>query len=140
MVRKILFRGKRIDNGEWIYGWVTSQFSKTAGGELLTKIQSETFGVGEHLVKTETVGQFTGLTDRNNNPIFEGDILNMHGGCEEMDIREYDQVVIVKYGQTGYGSEIGFSGFRKSGLHIPLMATAYLTVIGNIYDNYELAE
>lgn len=140
MNREILFRGKRVDNGEWIYGWVTSQFKKSTNGELLTKIQSKTFGEGEHLVITETVGQFTGLTDRKDQPIFEGDILNMHGGCDIMDISEYDVRVIVRYGFTGYGSEIGFSGFYKSGMHCPLMLPGALTVIGNIYDNYELAE
>ena len=76
-MREILFRGKNKDNGEWVEGWITSQFKRYTEGELLTRIQSDTFGVGEHLVDTETVGQFIGLTDKGGTDIYLGDIVRI---------------------------------------------------------------
>lgn len=68
-MREIRFRGKRVDNNEWVYGYY---------------VHTEHLGVGAHIFKNmiekvqvipETVGQFTEYVDRNGNSIFEGDIL-----------------------------------------------------------------
>lgn len=129
-MREILFRGKSKRTGEWIYG----DYVRIKDGEN----PIEHYIYGKAVIDPETVGQFTGLTDKNGTHIYEGDILKMRGGCNQMDISEYDIICKVTYGFTGYGSEIGFSGSYKSGMHIPLMGMGALTVIGNIYDNPEL--
>ena len=69
MNREIKFRGKRIDNGEWVYGYYI-----VAGGIPFIS----TFGVREPIaVIPETVGQYTGLKDKNGVEICEGDRVSL---------------------------------------------------------------
>ena len=72
---KILFRGKRIDNGEWVKS------------DSITHAYYNTVYLGSGVnwteVIPETVGRFTGLKDNNNEKIFEGDILKISAGSSE---------------------------------------------------------
>ena len=125
-MREILFRGKRVSNGEWVYG--NYAFTDT-NYEQHFIFQNETFA---NKVTPETVGQYTGLTDKNGTKIFEGDVLkNVMRWCDE----ERNGVVTFKDGAFGF---IWYRGEVEMFHAFVSVVNIEYEVIGNINDNPEL--
>lgn len=70
-MRQIIFRGKRIDNGEWVYGW----YAPLVCNDKTVIPNIKDYNGSDWKVLPETVGQFTGMYDKSNNKIFGGDIV-----------------------------------------------------------------
>lgn len=121
-MREILFRGKgnkKYNGGGWYYG-VPIQCDDD-DWQICTSCSMRT-------VVTETIGQYTGLTDKNGKKIFEGDIVNYNGTNHK--------VVFETRGESAYfGIEINNIETWRFCLEIP---AKLMNVIGNIYDNPEL--
>lgn len=133
-MREILFRGKRKDNGEWVEGYYACIGETTVilTGEL--DFSKWDIKAKMNVIIPETVGQFTGVTDKNGIKIFEGDIV-------KWDYRSSDgKVYQVKYDVScacfvtsrEHNGAIIYLSFDNDGQHIE--------ILGNIYDNPELLE
>ena len=127
MMREILFRGKRTDIGLWVFGDVI-QYADGTKAIKRSMLQS----IVE--VAPATVGQFTGLTDKNGKRIFEGDIVlfdyigpnrGVHGKA----------AVAFNNGKFGV-----FWGWHQEFVTLDGFSNTTLEVIGNIHDNTELLE
>lgn len=148
--REILFRGKRKDNGEWIYGVpITDEstndayiITSTAGASLKSEINNMC-ATGFRIIRN-TIGQYTGLTDKNGTRIFEGDIIK-----SEQD----GMIGVIRFGEyqtTNYGNgecHLGFS-IEWYGKYSDLLrrdlgwwvkfGNTDINIFGTIHDNPEL--
>lgn len=144
-MREILFRGKRCNNGEWAEGClIRDEFCNT---DIPYIGYLSDYDIGAVEVTPETVGQFTGLTDKNCKKIFEGDVVkavivrDLGGGTEnreEIGIIRYDKIgmigLIAKYAGTIPVWSDFFQELTLSGC----IDDFWFEVIGNIHDNPEL--
>ena len=138
-MREILFRGKRKDNGEWVEGnliqspymgevrsWISTPEDKTRLRAIATY-----YGDWRAVeVGTDTICQYTGLTDKNGNKIWENDVI------KDSD----NDVGIVNYGMDGRASFVVY--YEKKTEYILLgknnIEMLKIEVIGNIFDNADL--
>jgi uncharacterized phage protein (TIGR01671 family) len=140
-MREILFRGKQVISDEWVEGFlvIAEDVFKPDNEKTCFIIEADAsyFGFGEfsgaERVDPETVGQFTGLTDKNGKKIFEDDIVKIQIGN------------IIKYGAVFYGERAARIGIKDSTgeanfsfMQQPLIKQYQIIVIGNIFDNPEL--
>lgn len=125
-MREILFRGKRTDNSEWIYGDLV-QWSD--GVQIF-----DYDGVGKvkNNVIPETVGQYTGLKDKNGKRIFEGDIVYCKSRLDNANM-----VIIFERGQFRMVLSENYRSYQTNSGFYDINCFDK-EVIGNIHDNPEL--
>ena len=125
----IKFRGKFPKTGEWLYGDLIRNVEGAFAIVPPYEISMNNY-YRNYVVDKETIGQFIGMTDKNENEIYEGDIIKTDDG---LDISGYYEV----------SYDIGTTGFICVGkdVHCPIGVIEELSdivVVGNIYDNKEL--
>ena len=134
-MREILFHGKRADSGEWVEGDVLQ--TKYHSGHIEYQIMPQTPVSSAYPVLSETVGQFTGLTDRNGvKMIFEGDICRFKY-LNDVHVGEIVFNVTTASFVMRYQSIVGVYG-EKATHKMLLSVCDDIEVIGNIHDNPEL--
>lgn len=131
-MREYKFRGKRLDNGEWVYGWY---LQTSAGEHRIANIDEKNFPQ-LYPVDPATVGQYTGLKDENGVEIYEGDILgiDIHSWLKTDDVLASANEV-VEYRDCKYGV---LWGFHRDFTSLDSFACTTFKIIGNIYENPEL--
>lgn len=139
MEREILFRGKRVDYGCWVEGFLVVNFW---GRKEYTIHKADGSGCCD--VRKETVGQYTGLIDKNGVKVFEGDILAYYGvsGCatySEVKYGEFGGYCSTGGGTYGWYLAGEFGDIRDLNPDIPDFYN-HIEVVGNIHDSPELLE
>lgn len=155
-MRKILFRAKAINrksdgecvtnykNGDWVYGFITKLKDERYGSPAEMK---NTDGVCRIEVDHITIGEYTGLTDKNGTKIFEGDILqgDEYPYCSDGEYNYYAEVMWFDNGCCGFGlcthknPKSVVRGISDGNCEwFEDFNSNNWSVVGNIYDNPEL--
>lgn len=132
---EILFRGKRTNNGDWVYGDFAHGNERKSLRDSIFVYDSETQSFNDYEINPSTLGQYTGLTDKNGKRIFDGDIVKAQDEilgspfCDGM-------IGKVVYDEAAYFVE------PKDPMNSQWLydECAVYEIIGNIHDNPELLE
>lgn len=135
-MRESLFRGKRVDDGMWVEGSLIQALVEESREKNVVKLRPACFirffdGSLCYEVEEDTVGQYTGLKDRNGKEIFEGDIVLK---------KTYNGKKLFPVTFGGGMFHCGFGGGSSTALHRYSLEDRQIEVVGNIHDNPDLID
>lgn len=133
-MREIIFRGKRVDNNEWVEGFyvnVPEHYKQEMSGK--SYIVSINNGLFMEVIP-ETVGEYTGLKDQNGKKIFEGDIVKYRPGYWRNLIHSVVEYCADKWNYPAFDLK------DHDYVQLTHMGQIELEVVGTIHDNPELLE
>jgi uncharacterized phage protein (TIGR01671 family) len=156
-MREIKYRAKRVDNGEWVYGYYVKHETRQTcpmGNDKLSQDEIKHLIVVDsfadwNMPKTlqgievipETVGQFTGLKDKNGVEIYEGDICLLTNTYKGANSKSTVEIAFEGWGFVGkWSEEESPTGYMCNPLRSYNFPVVLIEVIGNIHDNPELRE
>ena len=142
-MREILFRGKRLQGGDWVEGYffksdINKRARESGKATLIFTPDCDTFITvpechNSFMVVSDTVGQYTGLTDKNGKRIFEGDVAKvLQGKDKDIAYVGFENGAFMLYPKTGNIYERTLWSYWYNDWDVE--------VIGNITDNPELLE
>ncbi len=133
-MREILFKAKRIDNGEWVEGYYLKRYDLLGNEEHLI-FHADSYKVWEYAeIDPKTLCQSTGLTDKNGKRIWEKDILMAHLDESYPEDVTYETV---EWGAAGWVTHEANSVDRQ---YLDEFDLEHFEVVGNIFDNKELLQ
>lgn len=133
-MREILFKAKRIDNGEWVEGYYQKRYCLSDSEESLI-FHADSYKMWEYAeIGPETLCQFTGLCDKNGKKIWENDILMAHLDESYPEDATYETV---EWGVAGFVTREANSTDRQ---YLNEFDTKHFEVVGNIFDRPGLSQ
>lgn len=136
-MREVLFRGKRLDNGEWVYGYYSEFHNRPIIDEpnscQIFEPREDSYLAGSYIggvwrkVDSDTVGQYIGINDVDGQKIFDGDVVN----CKTTAYYFFDFVV-------KWSSKDARFVICKNHEEYAVSSDFDYIITGNIYDNSEL--
>lgn len=136
MNRQIKFRGKRVDNGEWVFGFpIMAKYDDVEAAGIVIQEHNPTTGFKAHAIHNvipETVGQFTGLPDKNGKEIYEGDFIKLD---EEYKGHGQNPTYVIFHDSKWMTQGTQYFGHK---FDLTSFSLDRMSVIGSIHDNPEL--
>ena len=130
-MREILFRGKRTINGDWVYGDFVHGNERKSLRDSIFVYDRETQSFNDYDINPSTLGQYTGLTDKNGKRIFEGDVAKvLQGKDKDIAYVGFENGAFMLYPKTGNIYERTLWSYWYNDWDVE--------VVGNITDNPEL--
>ena len=137
MEDRYLFKAKRIDNGEWVEGYLSYPFCTKKGNESYYLYAKDSLGFFcRCVVDAYTICQCTGLKDKNGKLIWENDVVKQFADCNELGNSLYFFYQI--RWNNEYSAFEGYEIYTEETVLFPDLED--IEVIGNIFDNPELLE